>query len=165
MENWKKIKGFENYSVSDLGRVRNDKTGRIMKTPCRKNGYPRVHLYDDMKGSCKTVHRLVAETFIPNPENLPQVNHKDGNKMNNSVINLEWVSFLENMRHASENGLLKSPKGEINSQSKLTKIEVLEIRRLRKEGWKQGELARKFNVVQGQISNIVNKKSWVDVQT
>lgn len=163
MENWKKIEGYEKYSVSDFGRIRNDKTGRIMKTPCGKNGYPRVNLYDDMKASSKSVHRFVAETFIPNTENKEQINHIDGNKMNNNVTNLEWVSPSENIRHSFVNGLSKGPKGEINGQCKLTEVEVLEIRRLRKEGWKQNEIARKFNVVQGQISYIVNKKSWVHV--
>ncbi len=163
MENWKKIEGYEKYSVSDFGRIRNDKTGRIMKTPCGKNGYARLMLYNDMGGSCKTVHKLVVKTFIPNTENKEQINHIDGNKMNNNVTNLEWVSPSENIRHSFVNGLSKGPKGEINGQCKLTEVEVLEIRRLRKEGWKQNEIARKFNVVQGQISYIVNKKSWVHV--
>ena len=73
---WKKINGYANFSVSDSGQVRNDKTGRIYKTWLDTNGYPSLHLGKDIR----RVHKLVAEAFIPNSNNLPEVNHIDGNK-------------------------------------------------------------------------------------
>lgn len=100
-EIWKTIEENNNYSVSNLGQVRNVKTGRIMKINVRNDGdkasegYCYVCLNGEMKKNFR-VHRLVAMTFIPNPNNYPCVNHIDGNKENNSVENLEWCSQLYN---------------------------------------------------------------------
>lgn len=106
IELWSNIPGF-NYSVSDCGRVRNDKTGNI-KTPCvNKHGYYCVNLYKNGEQFAKRIHRLVADAFINNPENKTCVNHIDGNKLNNNVKNLEWVNHSENMLHAFRTGLIK----------------------------------------------------------
>ena len=105
-EIWKPIGETEGkYSVSNMGRVRNNKTNHILK-PNKKNDYCKVHLYrDDGKMLCRYVHRLVAIEFIENPENKPEVNHKNGVHDDNRVENLEWVTGEENLRHAYENGL------------------------------------------------------------
>lgn len=95
--NWKKIDGYERYSISDTGRVRNDETGRILTATENHRGYLEVMLSPGRKH--KRVNRLVAEAFIRNPENKPQVNHKDGDKRNNEVNNLEWATESENERH------------------------------------------------------------------
>ena len=96
MREYKIIPSFPDYEVSNDGIVR--KGNKYSKI--NKNGsYPRVTIKDS-KWKLKSVHRLVAETFIPNPNNKPQVNHKDGNKHNNNVENLEWVTAQENMIHA-----------------------------------------------------------------
>lgn len=119
-EIWKPVVGFEGYlEVSDKGRVRSlDRTitvkggNRTYKKPCKgkmksmninpQTGYYQIGV---SHGKHLTVHRLVAEAFIENPEGKPTVNHKDGNKLNNCVENLEWATYAENDRHARESGL------------------------------------------------------------
>lgn len=96
MEKWSPIPDTH-YSVSSEGRVRNDETSKIKALDKRHDGYCKVDLYSEGNRSSKRVHRLVAEAFIPNPDNKPQVNHIDGNKINNNVENLEWVDGSENM--------------------------------------------------------------------
>jgi hypothetical protein len=104
MEIWKNVKGFNGiYQVSNLGRLKSfkeNKNGRILSNINRQGGYLSVVLgYRGLKKYTR-IHRLVAETFIPNPDNKPEVNHIDGNKQNNCVSNLEWVTRKENAAHA-----------------------------------------------------------------
>lgn len=105
METRKKI-ADSNYSVSPDGKIYNDNTGRL-KVPAISKGYYKVDLYKDGKRETKRIHRLVAESFIPNPNGLPEINHKDGNRLNNSIDNLEWVNRSQNMIHAYSTGLTK----------------------------------------------------------
>jgi hypothetical protein len=109
MEEWRIINDFPNYSVSNFGNVMNTKTNRIMKL-CVKGGYQHICLVNDVKKNTFKVHRLVALTFIENTENKPQVNHKDKNKLNNNVTNLEWNTHLENSQHKSIGLVYKSNK-------------------------------------------------------
>ena len=103
---WLPIKGWEKYEVSNQGEVRNRETGKILKQSLdRKNGYLYVRLQIGNRKKNFKIHRLVAEYFIPNPDGKPCVNHIDGNKLNNSVTNLEWVTHQENNVHALEEGL------------------------------------------------------------
>lgn len=106
----KDVVGFEGrYSVTSCGEVFSHLTKKWMKTPVGKRGYPNLNLMDkNGQPHLKTVHRLVAEAFIPNPNGLPEVNHKDGDKRNNNVRNLEWVTQRENNLHARRTGLHKS---------------------------------------------------------
>lgn len=112
---------------------------------------------------CLRAHRLVAEAYIPNPDNKPFVNHKDGNKQNNHVSNLEWCTAQENVQHAYDTGLTKALTGTNNPGSKLTNEDVLFIRAnykpYDKEFGARG-LGRKFNVDHSIISNIINNKSY-----
>lgn len=101
METWVKVEGFENYEVSGNGYVRNAQTGEFLKPTLNTWGYPSVTLCSNGKRRNMTVHRLVAEAFIPNPYNLPEVNHLDENKTNNSVPNLEWTTKKENMNYGT----------------------------------------------------------------
>lgn len=102
----KNVVGFENYySVSDSGEVFSKRSGKYLKLAHKKNGYVYTELNVNGVTTYKRVHRLVAEAFIPNPENKPFVNHIDGNKSNNSVSNLEWVTGSENNIHAIKNNL------------------------------------------------------------
>jgi hypothetical protein len=128
-EIWKNIEGFENvYQVSNYGRVKRNKgryskVDKIRKIQVKKNGYAVVMLSINQKHKLCHIHRLVAKAFIENNQNLPQVNHKDLNKLNNHVDNLEWVTPLENMRHA-----LKNKKWSNNSKSGIehpTRVEVV----------------------------------------
>lgn len=98
LEDWKVIPGYGNYEVSSFGKVRNKKTGRILK-PHGKGGYLHVGLSSSGKGKSTSVHRLVALTFLENADNKAHVNHKDKNRSNNNINNLEWCTPLENNVH------------------------------------------------------------------
>ena len=107
MEQWKVVEGtYGALEVSDLGRVRSNlRDGRILKTQRDNKGYHRLRMTIRRERRSFKLHRLVAQAFVPNPENKPQVNHIDGNKDNNAASNLEWVSNVENAHHAISNGL------------------------------------------------------------
>lgn len=99
-EVWKNIDGFDGkYQISTWGNVRN-RSGKILKPYKNKKGYLKVGLFSDGVVHKYRINRLVATAFIPNPFKLPQVNHKDGNKQNNSITNLEWVTDAMNKEHA-----------------------------------------------------------------
>lgn len=101
LEIWKDIEGFEGkYQISTWGRVRNVVTGDHIKPYKNEKGYLKVSLHKDGVGHKKRVNRLVALAFIDNPYGLPMVNHKDGNKENNSISNLEWTTDEYNRIHA-----------------------------------------------------------------
>lgn len=108
MEVWKEINGADGYFVSSKGRVKHVKKSgeKILKPAVFGVDYLGLYLG---RGRHKKVHRLVAEAFIPNPDGLPEVNHKDGNKSNNAVENLEWVSHSKNVLHSFEIGRQPSP--------------------------------------------------------
>lgn len=117
MDEWKDIDGFENiYKVNRNGEVYSSYIDRPLKPVLHgQSGYHAVCLYKGVENGKKIyrqeyVHRLVAQTFIDNPENLPEVNHKDGNKYNNRVSNLEWCTDLENKLHARKTGLISDEK-------------------------------------------------------
>lgn len=139
-EEWKKIEGFPNYSVSNTGKVRNDKKNKEKALVKSSTGYAKTDLYSNGKRFCKRTHRLVGEAFVPNPYNKPEINHKDGNKLNNRADNLEWVNRSENEKHAYDNGLAKitekhhhgRKKGFKNPNAGLprTKVRVIETNKV-----------------------------------
>ena len=106
LSNIKDIVGYEGlYQITSDGKVYSLYSHRYIKTHITKCGYERIKLYKNHKSCQYDVHRLVAEAFIPNNDNKEQVNHIDGNKLNNNVSNLEWVTRLENIHHAYNAGL------------------------------------------------------------
>lgn len=105
---WKTIKGFENYEVSNEGEVRNITTGLVLKPRDNGAGYLYVDLYVNKEAARRYIHRLVAETFIPNTNNKPEVNHIDEDKANNSVSNLGWVTAKENSNYGTKTERMKN---------------------------------------------------------
>lgn len=166
-EIWRDIAVFNgDYQESNYGRTKSFKHGKvkILKPSVSRNGYLYINLKSNGVHKRCLIHRLVAILFIPNPDNKPQVNHIDGNKQNNRVDNLEWVTGSENITHAYELGLQKS--GEQHHKSKFTAEDVKFIRNVYVKGDKKfgaRPLARQFNVSQPAILNIVNGNTYRNV--
>ena len=160
--------GDTHYFVHYLGWVWNSDSKKEITQQLTVHGYKVVYLYDykTKKGRLKPVHRLVAQAYIPNTENKPCVNHKDGIKTNNNLDNLEWVTHKENMRHAIEvlgikfGGLNLISQGSNHPCSKLTEQNVLDIRLECSLGRTQADLGRQFNVSEMLISKIVRRINW-----
>lgn len=143
---------IDDYEITRDGKVINKHTGHTLAPQPNGKGYLRVSIGKKLM----FIHRLVAEKYIPNPENKPQVNHKDGNKLNNCVDNLEWVTNQENRNHAVNNDLQVT--GEKCSWAKLTEENVKEIRA--NPGYENEYWARKFKVSRSTISDVVNYRTW-----
>ncbi len=161
-EIWKKIEGYEyRYSVSNLGRIQNILTGKILKSCPNNKGYHLVDLYKDGKKRKFLVQRLVAIHFIPNPDNLPEVNHIKGDKSDNSESNLEWQSRMGNVAHSVKEGL--SCKGSTHGGAKLSDADILNIRERSAKGETLKSIAESFNITFGRVGAIVRGESWKHV--
>lgn len=158
-EEWKTIPDYPAYQVSNFGRVKSFKRSksRILKSVVNCKGYLCVELCKNGKGKLFFVHRLVAQAFIPNPENKPEINHIDGHPLNNHFSNLEWCTRAENMRHAVDTGL--QPSGENSYQAKLTVEQVRYIRE-NPDNLNIAQLADLFGVSFANISRIQLGKIW-----
>ena len=181
-EEWREINGYNGlYLISNLGRVKaisirklrgrfyHTQPEKILKQNNKKSGY--LHLMLSMNDHRKeySLHRLVATTFIDNPENKPTVNHIDANKKNNCAINLEWNTVKENTNHAFSNGLIPICKGESHYNAKLSADNVLEIRRMYSseplpypKGF-QRIIAEKFNINSKLVWKVVHRKKWKSI--
>lgn len=166
---WKPVFGYEGYlEVSECGKVRSlDRTvwngkvyrvckGKLLSTRPGSHGYPMAHIMIDGVRTSHLVHRLVAEAFIPNPNELPQVNHKDGVKDNNHAENLEWCTASQNTRHAVQHGLAIPNK----TRRKLTEPDVRGVRRLHAEGMSQSSIATKYGVSPSTIHDVIRGNTW-----
>jgi len=123
-EIWKNIEDAPNYMISNFGKVKNIKTGRILKNSVDKYGYLKVSLMQGNKMLQKRVHRLVAKAFVNGEAPDLIVNHKDGNKLNPHFLNLEWITHAENMAHAVEKGLIrKLRRWEVTKSGKMKLVE------------------------------------------
>jgi len=169
-EIWRDILGYEGfYKISNFGRVlslipHNGTSNRKLKNLLNKTGYYQVGLH--INGSKKKmflVHRLIANAFIPNPENKPCVNHINGKKTDNRIENLEWCTHSENTTHAFETKLKEAAKGEKHGKAVLTKQDVLEIRARLYIGEKAVELSKEFGVTPPVISKIKLRQIWTHI--
>jgi hypothetical protein len=160
MEEWREIPGYEGfYWASSEGRIRN-RFGKIRTLSNHRDGYLKISLSVRNAKTTGSVHRLVASAFIPNPENKPQINHKDGNKRNNIISNLEWSTSEENNNHAYETGLNKCI-GSNHHQSKLTESDVIEIREKYSIGNRSySSLSEEYGVSKGTIAFIIRRVYW-----
>ncbi|QJT70467.1 hypothetical protein [Microcystis phage MaeS] len=173
-EIWLDIIGYEGqYQISNLGKVRSldridtrgyNQKGRILRIKFTKNtGYATVSLSSGSQVVQHRVHQLVAKHFVQNPYNKRVVNHIDGDKKNNNYDNLEWNTHSENNKHAIDNGLRNSSKGEKHGKSKLTKNDVIFIRSNydpSNEELNAQSLADKFGVKKRAIFGVILKETW-----
>ena len=159
-EVWKDIPDCEGYQVSNKGNVKSFKreNPRMLKTPLCSRGYSKVGLSVNGKTKSKRVHRIVAETFISNPEGKPNINHINGIKTDNRVENLEWCTQKENVRHAVDTGLF-SATGENNVRCKITEADAMEIK-YGYQGMKQKDVAEIYGISQSQVCRIRLGKLW-----
>lgn len=171
IEEWRDIPGYEGlYQASTYGRIKSySRTWlsgrwvyrtipeRVMNPSVDRKGYYIIGLRRDGKQKMSKAHRLVAMTFIPNPDNKPQVNHKDTNKKNNYVDNLEWATNGENMQHAHDNKLMNLRVGEKHPQAKLNNKQVLEILNINRP---HHEIAKLFGVSRATIQRIKKQIGW-----
>ena len=167
-EEWREVIGFDGrYQVSNLGRVKSFKWGveKLLKTSCVDDNYPRISLYQNGKRKRILFHVLVARAFLPNPNNLPVVNHIDNVRTNNRVENLEWCTYSENQRHAVRIGAHKYRHGEEHPLAKLTQEQANYIRKVHVSADSEfgaKALAKKFGVTLRTIYRILHNKSYVE---
>lgn len=158
MEQYKEIPFAENYLVSNFGNVKSKRYNKPLKGQLNNCGYYRVQI-----GNVKNrhfIHRLVAETFLEKDITRDFVNHIDGNKLNNCVENLEWVTRSENDLHAYRNDLRHSKSGENHHNSKLTKLKVNDIKELLSNNYNCVYIGNLFNVNRKTINDIKLGKTW-----
>ena len=148
---------IDDYIITEKGEIINKHNNRLVKPQKNGKGYLRVSIGKKLM----FVHRLVAQQYIPNPENKLQVNHKDGNKLNNCVDNLEWVTNQENRNHAIKNDL--HFYGDRCFWSKLTRQDVMFIRN--DNSHNITELSKMFNVARSTIRNIKTGKTWKQLKS
>lgn len=151
---WRIVPGHEHYECSNTGLIRNKETGFIMKPSLRRDGYLSLMFRKSNKKKNNAIHRVYMLTWIPNPLNKPQVNHKNGIKTDNRVENLEWCTVQENRVHAVSTGLITNTTKGRRSHSKLDEIQVLTIRKCLLDGMECKDLAPYFKVSQSLISAI-----------
>lgn len=154
-------------AVSSCGKVKNLVTGNIRKQPLGSHGYPIISRFFEGKNQCICVHRMVAEILIPNPEEKRCVNHKDSDRTNNSLINLEWVTHAENSQHAAKNErfVFNGVCGEGSNLALYPDSKIHEVCKDIAEGMRNIDVARKHNIPAGYIKALKANKSRRDITT
>lgn len=163
MDECRKIPSFEDYSAISNGIIIGKKGG-IMRPTLDKDGYLviSIRLTGSQVRKYRSVHRHIANTFLPNPMNLPHVNHKNGIKTDNRVENLEWCTVSHNNKHAFLIGL-RCAKGVMNSNAKLSEEDIRLIRFLSKKGISQSKIGREFGIKRESARDIIKRKNWAHV--
>jgi len=166
-EEWRPVVGYEGwYDISNLGRVRRAReghrtfVGRILKPSPDRGGYLQVYLVRDSKKHTSPVHRLVGNAFFGELPTGMQTNHINGNKNDNSVQNLEYVTPSQNMQHAFASGLKAALRGSDNGNSKLSEEQVLEIKNELSNGKSIREIALNVNISKSSVFSIKHRISW-----
>ena len=150
------------YLISENGEVFNTKSCKYLKPNKTKRGYYRIGLGRTLR---VFVHIMVAECYIPNPNNYPYVNHIDGNSLNNNFNNLEWCTQSMNVQHAYDIGLHESVKGEDHFRAKLKESDIPVIRDLyHNKNYTYAQIARMYGLTNGPIWQIINNKIWKHVK-
>lgn len=154
----KKVKDYPKYSITPNGDIVGPKGN--LKPSITHDGYAYVTLYNASGRKKYKVHRLVADAFVPNPNNLPVVNHKDGNKLNNHPSNLEHTTVQGNTQHSFDNGLQEPLRGSTNGNAQLTEPDVLAIRASTDTA---PVLAERYGVSKSLIYQIRSRKRWAHI--
>lgn len=164
MSCWKPVCGYEGYyDVSSDGRILSLRRGAELKFGNCGDGYLGVNLSVNGVRRGFSVHRLVAQAFIPNPDGKPQVNHKNGDKTDNRVDNLEWVSASENSLHSVRIGHSKHPKGEASPRAKHSEAIIREAKRLFSAGASAYRVAKTLGLSQWTAGDVKSGKCWAHV--
>lgn len=172
----KLINNYPGYFITQDGRVYSEKRKKWLKISLI-DGYTYAYLCFQNKGKPIAIHRLVAQAYIPNPENKPCVNHINGIKSDNRIENLEWVTYSENNLHAYKTGLKMPVKhsnktkkkmsrmrtGECNPGSKITWEDVRGIREKYNQGCSRKDLSKFYNISLSTVRSIVNLKTWKEI--
>jgi hypothetical protein len=150
------------YKVSTLGRVKSIRNGkeRLMSQTLGNWGYVSVKFTNKEHKKNLYVHKVLAQTFLLNPKNKPQVNHINGIKTDNRIGNLEWVTFSENSLHSVRTGLSKTQIGENGPRAVLKNEDVIKIREMRANGISQNAISKKYKITASNVHMIVSGKSW-----
>lgn len=153
------IIGFEGlYWINVSGEVKN-RDGKILKTHQDRNGYHRIHLCKNASYTYFLLHRLIALHFIPNPENKPFINHKNGITFDNRIENLEWVTPIENVRHAFKTGLMSNGNGETHPACKFSNKDITEMIKLHGK-MPKNKILKKFKISNSQFYNILKLNNY-----
>lgn len=153
------IKNYPNYYITKDGKIWSKYKKEFKSTFISNKGYKRICLYKKSVGNNFSIHRLIALHYIDNPKKFPIIHHKDGNKLNNHISNLEWCTYSTNEKHSFKLGL-KSFIGSKNNFTKLTEKDIIKIRKL---DMKQKDIAKMYNVSNGCICAIINRYNWKHV--
>lgn len=170
MESWTTLNiGTDGYMISSIGRIKSTKQcrtegERFLSINIGNHGYCVCQIRVNGLRKTLSIHRLVAQSFLANPDNKPCVNHKNGIKTDNRVRNLEWTTYSENNKHARDKKLWYPPSGERSAKAKLTNDQVREIRKRLTKGERYNKIAKDYGVSRRITLAIKNNKTYKNVR-